>query len=272
MFKSTLFILTCLLAIAFCQDNNSTQSSPYIRFINTIEGSDMTIYTNGYGTFHVSYLQITDYIAVAGGSLSVTNVINGTGFSLTNANPLLLQFGDFATFALIMEGTQFYMIYLNDTLPAGYSASSSEAFVRLVDLSSAYTYLTLASAGGSADQYVGYLEAAGYSSISTSVTSMVIFDSQNGNYNKPILTIPTSFTAGELYAVYFVTDSTGNKAIIAQSSSSTIGQSTPSSSASSTSTGPVIIGSSTSTSGHTEGNSGNVAFVSFALLVASLMF
>jgi len=232
----------------------------------------MSIYTNDIGTFHVSYLQITDYVSVPSGSVSVTNVINGTGFSLTNANPLLLQFGDFATFALIMEGTQFYMIYLNDTLPTGYSAGSSEAYVRLVDLSSAYTYLTLASAGGSADQYVGYLEAAGYSPISTSVTSMVIFDSQNGNYNSPILTIPISFTAGQLYAVYFVTDSTGNRAVIAQSSSSTVDQSSSTSASSTSASGPVIVGSSTSSTGHPEGNNGNIALVSFALLIAALVF
>jgi len=234
----------------------------------------MSIYTSDIGTYHINYLQITDYVSVPSGSVSVTNVINGTGFSLTNANPLLLQFGDFATFALIMEGTQFYLIYLNDTLPSGYTAGSSEAYVRLVDLSSAYTYLTLASAGGSADQYVGYLEAAAYSPISASETSMVIFDSQNGNYNKPILTFPISFTAGQLYAVYFVTDSTGDRAVISQSSSSTIGQSSPSTSASSTSSssGPVIVGSSTSTSGHSEGNSGNVALASFALLIAALVF
>jgi len=89
------------------------------------------------------------------------------------------------------------------------TSDSSKAFVRLMDLSSSITYVTLASQSGTVASYVGYLQTTAYYPVAATTTSMRMWDTQSGSYNSPSVTFDTAFTGLTAYTVVFFTTKAG---------------------------------------------------------------
>jgi len=208
MIKIVFALIVAFLSLSNCQ-------SPNVRFVNAIEGSTIDIYTNELNTVHLTYEQVTDYVSVPAGSIHVTNVLDQNSNSLNNAVPILIQFDYYATVVAVIADGNFVLVLLNETVSTGMSdADPSKAYVRMIDLGNATRYTTIASASGSLSTYVGFLEATPFVAIDKSTSDLVVFDSQAGTYNDPILTIPTSFNGGSAYTVFFFTPTSGANAVV----------------------------------------------------------
>jgi hypothetical protein len=194
----------CLCAISF------VFADPYVRFVNQIEGSNLTVYSNSLDVIKLEFMNSTSYIAVPSGSISVTNVVNQNGTSLTNGMSILLNFDTYATIALVWTGGQFTLVRLLENTSAPLMTDTSKAYVRVIDLGEGVQYISVATVAGAMSSYQGFLVATNYESVDPSITSEFrIFNSQTGTYNTPMITIPANLTAGNAYTVFFFTSSTG---------------------------------------------------------------
>jgi len=241
MFK--FIALLALVSFVFCD--------PYIRFVNQMEGTTLTIYSDKLEIIKLDFTSATQYYYVPSGSVSVTNVLNTAGASLTNGNPILLSFDGFATVALVTTGGQFTMVMLNESFSSSMD-DSTKAYVRMIDLGEAVQYVSLAYVAGSINAYTGFLVATPFKPVDpASATEFRIFETTKGTYNAPLVTLSTSLTAGKAYTVFFFTPSGSTSATLAldHDISGSIANPTPAStSTSSAGTSTSADASSTSTS------------------------
>jgi len=220
MMKFCLTILClCALGVVFAQD-------PYVRFVNQIEGRNLTVYTDALPVMQLSFMNSTAYVSVPSGSLSITNVVDQNGTSLTNGVTILLTFDTYATAALVWTGGQFTLVRLLENSSAPLMTDSSKAYVRVIDLGEDVQYISVATVAGTIASYEGFLVATNYQPVDPSITSEFrIFNSVTGTYNTPILTLPAALIAGEAYTVFFFTPVAGPSAYIVYDHNATISSS-----------------------------------------------
>jgi len=196
--------LLCLsvLAIAF--------ADPYVRFVNQIEGRNLTVYSDALPVMQLPFMNSTAYVSVPSGSLSITNVVDQNGTSLTNGVSLLLTFDTYATAALVWTQGQFTLVRLLENTSAPVMTDATKAYVRVINLGEGVQYISVATVAGTISSYQGFLVATNYQQVDPSITSEFrIFNSVSGTYNTPIITIPATLTAGKAYTVFFFTPSNG---------------------------------------------------------------
>jgi hypothetical protein len=203
MFK--FIVVLALVSFVLCE--------PYVRFVNQIEGSTLTVYSDKLTTINLAYEAATPYYDVATGSVSITNVLDASGNSLTDGNPILLSFDSFATVALVYTGGKFTLVMLNESLSVPMN-DNTQAYVRMIDLAEAVQYVSLASVAGSITSYTGFLVATPFKPVDPTSNQLRIFESTSGTYNAPLVTIPVSLTAGSAYTVFFFTPQSGATATL----------------------------------------------------------
>jgi hypothetical protein len=194
-----LIIFSLILSLA-------AATSPSVRFVNQVEGSTLTVYSNAISTFSLDYMASTNYYPIEGGQLMVTNILDQNGNSLNDGNSLLLSFGSFATIALVKIGNTFTPVQLNETVDPNMPMNDvSKAYVRMIDLGQGVQYVSFAAVSGSLSAYTGFLVATPFKEVSPSINEFRIFDSQSGTYNTPILKTSVTLQAGKVYTYFFFT-------------------------------------------------------------------
>jgi len=209
----SLFSLAIMVSLVIAQPSTSNS----VRFVNAIEGSTLTIYTNKLNDITLAYQQSTIYYPVADGTIQITNILDQNGNSWNGGNPLLTSFGPYNTLVAVMYEAEtdptkkFLLVLFNETKPANMDSGSdnTKAWVRLMDFSQSIKYITLASPAGAIAQYIGFLQTTTYSALSASTNQVRFYNSETQTYNTPSLLVDTSFSGQNAYTIMFFTSSTG---------------------------------------------------------------
>jgi hypothetical protein len=242
MFK--FIVLVALFSFVLCD--------PYVRFVNQIEGSTLSIYSDKLPTLKLSFTDATQYYSIPTGSLSITNVLEKSGDSLINGNSILLSFSAYGTVALVNSTTGVFTLVMLNESSATPMTDTTKAYIRMIDLGQAVEYVSFAYVAGSISSYTGYLVATSFEAVDPSVaTEFRIFESTQGSYNAPLITAPLTLSAGNAYTLFFYTSSGSYTAKLAYDHSIS-GSVTPVSSTSSSTGSPTPVPSSTSSSGNTQ--------------------
>jgi len=242
------------------------QPSNSVRFVNAIEGTTLTIFTNKLDSITLPYMSATAYFPIADGTIQITNVLDQNATSLNNGSPLLTSFGPFYTLVAIINEAEtdptkrFALVLFNETAPTSMDTSndSTKVWVRLMDFSQSVQYITLAYQAGAIAQYVGFLQTTTYTPIAASTTQLRFYNSATQTYNTPSLLINTTFISLNAYTIMFFTSSNGtqsanvikDRAVGTNGSTSTSGSATTTGSQSTS--GSSTSGSSTSGSQSTQ--------------------
>jgi len=204
MFKFTnlaIFAALCVASIVVAQDG------PHIRFVSAIDGP-IVISSDQLGPVNLNYQQVSDYQAVAGGSLIVNVTMNGT--PLNNVS-LLISFNAYSTCAAVFKNGTFFLVLFNETGPSSMFSDNTtgRAWIRLIDLGESIRYISMQYNATQTPlfSFVGYLESTPYIPINVaSITQLIGLESANANstdYNVTFQTTP--LTQYEAYTIFFFT-------------------------------------------------------------------
>jgi hypothetical protein len=256
MFK--FIVVLAFISFALCEPN--------VRFVNQIEGSSLVIYSDKLTTISLPYEAVTPYYDISTGSLSITNVLDASGNSLTNGNPILLSFDSFATVALVHTGGKFTLVMLNESSSVPMT-DETQAYVRMIDLAEAVQYVSLASVAGSITSYTGFLVATPFKSVDPTATQFRIFESTAGTYNSPLVTLPVTLSAGKAYTVFFFTPQSGATATLAYDHDVS-GAINPSTSTSSDASSASLTTSQVIGGNNVENSANSISYAAVAVVVA----
>jgi len=193
-------------------------SSNSLRFVNAMEGTTITIYSNKLSDITLAYQGATAYYPIDDGTIQITNILDQNGNSLTNGVPLLTSFGPYNTLVAVINDAEtdptkkFLMVLFNETKPASMDSANtdtSKAWLRLMDFSQSIKYITLASQAGAIAQYIGFLQATPFTSLAASTNQLRFYNSETETYNTPSLLVDTTFSGANAYTVMFYTSSSG---------------------------------------------------------------
>jgi hypothetical protein len=246
----TLFTLTVLAS-----------ATPYVRFVNTIEGVTVTIKSNRLADISLNYQSVTNYNAIPEGSISVSSISDSNGNQLTSVS-ILINFNFFATVAVVKYEGRTVLVLFNETMPAANDNNGNRAWIRMMNFNSAINYISIDSNSAALFSYVGYLEVTPFVAINAASTSSLIgSQSGNGAVSFPV-DIGSGFIANNAYTIMVFSPASGNigkvvydhaVASSSSSSASTSGDvlptepSTSAESSTSTSSDPVPSSSSSTT-------------------------
>jgi len=206
--------LTAMVSMILAQPSSSNS----VRFVNAIEGSTITIYSNKLNDINLAYQATTAYFPIADGTIQITNILDQDGNSLTNGVPLLTSFGPYHTLVAVINEAEtdptkkFLLVLFNETKPTAMDSAntdSSKAWLRMMDFSQSVKYITLASQAGAIAQYIGFLQTTPYTALAASTSQLRFYNSETQTYNTPSLLVDTSFSGANAYTIMFFTSSTG---------------------------------------------------------------
>jgi len=155
--KSILIFVFCLLSVCCAQN--------FLRFTNAFQDT-VSISSAATGNVTLAFGQTSSYISVASGSVSVTQVLDNNGTNLIST-PILVTFGGYGTVAAAVVNGAFYLLYYNETssIAAMTTGSTTDAFVRIIDLAPNTTGVAVNANGAPVIQYVTYLENTPFVSV-----------------------------------------------------------------------------------------------------------
>jgi hypothetical protein len=155
--KSIIIFVFCLLSVCCAQN--------FLRFTNAFQDT-VSISSTATGNVTLAFGQTSSYISVASGSVSVTQVLDNNGTNLISTS-ILVTFSGYGTVAVAVVNGGFFLLYYNETssIAAMTTGSTTDAFVRIIDLAPNTTGVAVNANGAPVIQYVTYLENTPFVSV-----------------------------------------------------------------------------------------------------------